>query len=541
MKRVSGFEHGLQSPARPASTDEALPQTTSRAERWRVAWVLWEWCLIREACRLSPYRFLVMATLVALFFLRPNVAPPWKTFSGHDIVNVLFLFAGFLVIVGGCVHAAHAVCWEVSRELRDMVRLTGISPGTLLWCKTLARWWTIFVSIVLLIPFAAFAVTQGGVTIVQLWAEGWWLLMFGLLTAGFAAIASVSSVEADSAATTATAATFFLMLLYHGVFWLSCLALELGYQLLTGNAIQSSRVDVWLASIIDFMWNAAPSTGAYRAMSAPVFHFPLQPTYWLHFLTAAVCLRLASRVMRNRMRISPQWDTSPAAANDEPAAVAAVLRPRCTERPFFWKDTQILSGGPSTQRIADVVHMLFAVAVLSTLTHPNSPQLRPAIAVIAECLAPIVIALRFDALLAAEFRQQTWASLMLLPVDPFVVVRAKLQAALWEQRLIWLPLGLAFVLGLSLQPSLVAMGGVIAALAGIVLCQVSAISRLAPRTWWVGPTQGLLLIGLIAVCVMTWCGNPPWLSFAITVALLLVFIFPAQAWIDHLLRNWTEG
>ena len=70
------------------------------------------------------------------------------------------------------VHASQSICWEVSPELRELVRLTGIGPVTLLCCKSLARWSTIGISVLLLAPLQCFAFAPGGVTATQLHCDG---------------------------------------------------------------------------------------------------------------------------------------------------------------------------------------------------------------------------------------------------------------------------------------------------------------------------------------------------------------------------------
>ena len=60
-----------------------------------------------------------------------------------------------LVVINGCRYSSKAVCMAASHEFRDLVRLTGIDPLTLLGWQSAARWWTVFLSILILLPLAA--------------------------------------------------------------------------------------------------------------------------------------------------------------------------------------------------------------------------------------------------------------------------------------------------------------------------------------------------------------------------------------------------
>ena len=100
-------------------------------------------------------------------------------------------------------HAARAVCWEISTEIRELVRLTGIGPIQLLLCKSLARWISIACSLLVLLPLVLFALTLGGTSMTQVVAYGWGLLMLAVLTASFALLAGVLANSSQNVGTTA--------------------------------------------------------------------------------------------------------------------------------------------------------------------------------------------------------------------------------------------------------------------------------------------------------------------------------------------------
>ncbi len=123
-------------------------------------WVFVQWCLRREA--LNPWNYLeiLFPLSVAGIVSWRELSFRWYPGQGTALLRILFGISASFIFVGGVRHASKAVCWEVSREQRDLVRLTGIEPNTLLWCKSLCRWWTIGLSLLLLFPLAMFSRTM---------------------------------------------------------------------------------------------------------------------------------------------------------------------------------------------------------------------------------------------------------------------------------------------------------------------------------------------------------------------------------------------
>ena len=129
----------------------ATPRTTPANDAHRLGFgvttcVFAEWCLRREAPKWRPsvYRMTLLIPIVLAGLeaatIWPNLRHPGM---GREAVRQLLFIAAVVVFVGGIQFASKAVCWEVSPEMRDLVRLTGLDAKTLLWSKTLACWWTI--------------------------------------------------------------------------------------------------------------------------------------------------------------------------------------------------------------------------------------------------------------------------------------------------------------------------------------------------------------------------------------------------------------
>ena len=89
---------------------------------------------------------------------------------------------------------------------------------------------------------------------------------------------------------------------------------------------------------------------------------------------------------------------------------------------------------------------------------------------------------------------------MLLPVDPCSLLFTKLWVAMWEQRFVVLPVGVAQVALLLAAPAEAYAAGitaVLAPLAGCLMCQMSAINQLLGKKWWVGIVQAVAFIAVL--------------------------------------------
>jgi hypothetical protein len=502
--------------------------------------VFWEWCFRREAFRAGPQIALAMPLVGLEIFIWLFWPQRWHVNQGADVLRVLVGIAAVLIVGGGAVHVSRAFCWEVSPELRELVRLTGIGPITLLCCKSLPRWSTIGLSVLVLAPVLCFARTLGGVTPALVYSCGAALLMLAVLTAGIAMVAGVSATDSENASTTAVMGTLLLMLLYHLMFWFSALIVYLSYGQSTGRWGSIPSGSGWRMPY-DFAWQSAPLIVLIRAGGSPDSLSLLSPSYWIHFLTALFGFRMASVVMINRFRSV----RGPSAKDMEPTAAATKSggsgRPRCSESPHFWKETQILAGGYRSQRFWGLMYLLLALFVLlAGLSGPHEAELSLTLAIIAEIVWPIIFSVRLDALISAEFREQTWQSLMLLPIDRRTLLWAKVKAVAWQQRTVLLPVGLAVAFGLPRAPLAVAATGVIAALAGMIMCQVSAVHYLTPRYWWAGPAQIAAIAVLIVTGVNLWIRVNPWISIFVTVALMVVVVVAIQSYLETKLEAWTE-
>ena len=512
-----------------------------RGERWRIFWVFLRWCLQRESQRLWNYTILMMPVFVSGYLFRNLVLRPYPV-QGPAVLEILLAIGALFLFIGGVRHASSAVCWEVSNELRDLVRLTGIDPAALLWCKSLCRWWTIGLSILLILPLTIYARTIGAISGNQWFAGGCWLLLVTVLTAGFAMVASVSSNRAANAETTAASGSLLLMVVYHIIFWITSALIGVVLPYLNGQMNLSIGSMEYQAARLAM--DCAPFGGVYRGLRSPATFSPLDPTFWVHFITAILCMWAATVVMKNRLRVTTQGD----APIIEPGIVQRRVinrtfsRPRCTDRPFFWKDTYILGAGRWSQAwwtFLSVMGLIFLIG--STIRNVNSVEVMPLVfGIIAVCLLPCVIAVRLDALLTAEIRDNTWTSLMLLPIDPRVPIIAKIQAAAWERKAIFVPVIVGAAIASSWNVTAVFVAATIALLVGILMIEISILNQFYSKSWWVGPVTGVFIVCMVVAIIPFWVVGGVAMGFLLTCLALATIIFCVYAHIVWRLNHWTE-
>ena len=542
-----------------------------------------EWCLQREMPRWLPsvYRmsFLIPALLawLEMAVIWPDLKHPG---AGREAVQHLLWFAAAVVLVGGVQFAAKAVCWELSLEMRDIVRLTGLDAKLLLWSKTLACWWTIAWSLLLMLPLVPFARTLGGVMIDQLLVGLHGLLLLAALTAGFGMLASVLTAGTKNPEKMAASATSLGLLIYNLSFVFLSLSLFWGTWLITG------AVSPELKLVFSRIALCAPAVSVTNALRSPFLFTPSAPAYWMHYLTAIACAALATLVIEFRSRSSvssmeaetaderPSFQPSKmklevsasstsgveqqmvldSASVHSPQHAAIKVRsnsggrPRCSDQPFLWKDIYVLSDerkriNPWTLCYLAATIGLILLGVISTDIADRYRLMGLAIPCIV--VTAVLLSIRFDALLTAEFRDRTWGSLMLLPIDPCDLLQTKLCATLWEQRFGILPVGVAFLAQTLIGPgdAVVALGmtSAIALIASGLLCQMSCINQLLGKAWWVGLCQTIGFITVIVIAFAIWLNCGLWLGFVLTSLFLAIVLGLVQyGCVNRLARGWVE-
>ena len=565
-------------PTEPLTKSTNRPVRGTRWLRFDVTVpVFAEWCLQQEAPRWPP-GFVRLSLLIPVVGAGCLVVWAWPRLrfpvAGTKAIQELLLLAAAVIVIGGIQFASKAACWELSVEMRDIVRLTGLGAATLLWTRTLARWWTIGWSLVLLLPFASFAFTLGSVRSDQLVAGAFGLGMLAALVGGFGMLAGVLSADAKNPEKSASSATWLLLLIYGASFVIvPQLIYWGGYLLFDGEvpaavSLFSRRVGSW-----------QPTSNVINALRSPTLFSPTDAGYWLHFLTAIGCAAAATLVIGFRFRSSVS--SVDLATSDERASVRLSntkmvsddgyscpsglvvednenrtgrsahpprRRPRCSERPFFWKDVYILSD--EGKRLNGWT-LFYIAAAIGVLILSISSQVRPdrelvvVVAILSVVVAILLLAVRFDALLTAEFRDRTWGSLMLLPVDPCKLLLTKLWAAMWEQRFALLPVGAALTaLAISGQQAMIVatvMTCVIASISCCLLCQMSCLNQLLGKVWWISLCQIVGFLAVVIASIAIWASTGLWVGFVLTGAFLVGIVLGVQfACVNPVARSWVE-
>ena len=537
------------------------------------------WSLRHEATRWRP----ALVMLLPLFVAGVLAATTWTTWrwarpmTGRVAMLQLIWVAAVAIGLGGAQYASKAVCWELSREMRDIVRLTGLNAQALLWTKSLTRWGTIGWSLLLLWPLALLAFTLGGVTRDHLVAGAFGLALIAALVGSMAMLAGVLTCNSQNPEKMAANVTVSVLVVYNMSFVAVSQLIYWGWWWTTGD---TAPVELFCRQLTLY----SPSVSVSQALTSPGLFSPLEVGYWMHFVTAAVCAGIASlgmhfqwrgdasdgrlveeeagkdRAVGQRRGFWARYFSSTKRADAEepgglrrPAQTRVLVsrptgRPRCSDRPFFWKDVYVLSEERKRVNWASLFYVLAAIGMAAFLAVIAQAQdfgdAAIFFSIVSIIVASLVISVRFDALLTAEFRDRTWGSLMLLPVDPCSLLYTKFWAALWEQRFVALPVGVAQVALLLAMPTGAYVAGIAAVFAPLgagLMCQMSALNQLLGKKWWVGIVQAVAFIAVLvgAGVLFATCGVAP--GFALTTVFLTVILFATQFWLVHpLARNWSE-
>ncbi|WP_373652430.1 hypothetical protein [Schlesneria sp. DSM 10557] len=490
------------------------------SERVRTGVFLY-WCLQREAVR--GWNFFVLLTPIFLAgVVLKLMAATWYPGLGIHLQRALWGVAAFSLVLGSIRHVSGAVCWEVSDELNDLVKLTGIDPVTLIFCKSLCRWLTILLSLLLLVPLWGFVLTMGPLDTGIAFAAVSWLFLLTVLMSGFALISSVSSKPKGNPDRAAAVATLAWGILYNFLF---------------GFAGAVMGFLDWHQGMVA-MINLTPIVAVTRTLIFPGTFSCLDISYWLHLMTGSICIWRAVLTMQRRFRVTIEGnqiakDTSEV---DLMNSTPHFMRPRCTDRPLRWKDQYILGGGNFSRSCWRVMAFLILIGVVLAIA--KGEALVTGIA--ATCLFILAITVRFDALVTAEFRHQTWNSLMLLPSDPMQVIVEKFRAAVWEFDGLLIPLLCAVMAGTITNPTAMMMVLAIALLFGVLLMQISVITQLYSRNWWAGPSLLLLFIVLIFIIISSWLALSSEVAFSGNLAILIATIVVFHWQVRWKLNTWSD-
>jgi hypothetical protein len=549
--------------------------------KWAVAREFACWAFGYEVTRWRLLLLMLLPLLLSGVFAAvawPAWRPWMRPMTGRMAMIQLIWIALPMAGLGAVQYASKAVCWELSREMRDIVRLTDLSGVTLLWVKTLARWTMIGWSLLLMLPLVCFAFTLGNFGIDRLISTSCGLLLVAGLVGGISMLAGVLTSSSENPEKMAANSAGGIAVAYSMMFSAVSQSLYWGCYFITGKTAPVDELSSLIAS-----WS--PLSTLLLTINGPSFFTPLAPGYWIHLVAGGLFAATASfaahvkwrsdnersqhvgdEVHVPAARVQPKSQlvvaTSVEASSLENATqpipvfqavpqqpVSHSKRPPCSDRPFFWKDVYILSDEGKWLNVWSMFYvmatfllfMIYSFMALST----EFKEVSVFFAILTEILFGLIVSIRFDALLTAEFRDRTWGSLMLLPVDPIKLLFVKLQATLWEQRVAALPLGvshLVLLIGNPIGLTYAGMGIVLGVVSCGLLCQMSSINQLLGKKWWVGPIQAVAFAILLGLSMLAFGVCPLVVGFALTMVLLTTTALVAHfAVVQPLARNWCEA
>jgi hypothetical protein len=505
---------------------------------WQAVWIFAGWCLRRETLKFYPYLAYITPVSIAALFGGFVLARPWQPSQGILLFETLCAVAVVCISIIGARLGSTSVCGELHQDNLDLVRLTGIHPLTLLWCRSLARWLTVTISVLTIFPLMLYARTLGQITTDDWFAAGCILVMTAVFVAGFAMIATVANVTSNNCDVAAPKSTFHFIIFYHCLFQFVN-ALVLGINWCSYQSFVLSQGS-WARNVSDFMTRALPIHLVYQSITEPEFFSPVTVEYWLHMITGVVCALLASWMMTKLFHASSVEKIPALRKTEERQVQASKRRPRCSERPFFWKDAYVLRGTQATPRLILWLVSLGSVVAIIGTAFISDPFLMKLASALTVCLPLFVQIGIFDELLTVEFREQTWVTLMLLPVDRRWIILEKLRAANKETRAAITPVIGSAAIAAYYEPATVAIAIAVASLASILLIEISILNQLNAKFWWFKPIILVSVTIMVAANAAIWIYLKVLIGFLLTMTALMVVIVPVYAYLDWRLRTWAE-
>ena len=118
---------------------------------------------------------------------------------------------------------------------------------------------------------------------------------------------------------------------------------------------------------------------------------------------------------------------------------------------------------------------------------------------------------------------------------------AKIQAAAWERKAIFVPVVVGAAIASYWNVIAVIIAATIALLVGILMIEVSILNQFYSKSWWVGPVTGIIIVLMIAVVIPFWAFYSIASGFVVTILAIATFNFCAYVHINWRLNHWTES
>lgn len=369
--------------------------------------------------------------LIVLFLFAANNR--WNNAPGREFFTVVISFQIAAITLLGLSYFASAVAEEKEEQTLGLLRMTDLSPLSILLGKSTSRLWGALCLLAAQLPFTIIAVTFGGISLGQVVASYCAVGAFAFLLCNLALLGSVISRGVAGAAAFSLVVIGLLLAmvpLLHSLQWL---------------AVSYLHWKVSFDRVADGIWAATPIARLSEVLGTGYKGGAFGWQFGTNLAFGVVCFLLAWAAFQRFCDREPEVASSPVRVAGSTPAGGTVdtggtrLRkgrpPRAWARALVWKDFHYLFGG----RLGFIIRAAAYGATLAydvwELIADGRASSNFGIAALTYRLMPFVFSIDVGLMAArmfrTELRDQTFSALAVLPGTMRDLVRQKVLACLF--------------------------------------------------------------------------------------------------------------
>jgi hypothetical protein len=328
----------------------------------------------------------------------------WTNAPGREFFTGIIVFQMVAVTFVGLSYFASAVAEEKEEQTLGLLRMTGLSPLSILLGKSTSRLCGALLLLAGQFPFTIFAVTLGGVSLRQIVAA---YCTFGAFIFLLCNVALLGSVFARR---TAGAAAFCVVVI--------ALLLGLGPLLWTVPAVWRDFLGIGpaLDRVADVLWRATPVA---RLMEVLGTGYSGAAAGWQVASNLALgigCFLLAWAAFERFCDRAPDGAASSAPSQRRFFGLRLSRPPRPWKNALLWKDFYYLCGGHAAFALRTLAYGCAAIPFfLPKGTWTTFGVFTGIFSTVAPFIFSIDAAIMAARIFRTELRDQTWSALAMLP------------------------------------------------------------------------------------------------------------------------------
>jgi hypothetical protein len=332
--------------------------------------------------------------------------------AGLEFFRVIVYLNLVVLLAASVFYFSTSLTEEKEEQTIGLLRMANVGPGTLIFGKAVPRLIWVLLLLTIQFPFTVLGITLGGMTLTQVTACYWTLFTHVLLIGGVGTFSSSFCRRSGTACVVTIAAMLF--------FYIGSWVLDAVVSGWADAGVLSTPVAAKLGGFAE-KWSEASAFSQAGTIFSLNFEGPIFGIQVVSNTLIALVLFVMAGVLFDFFNAS--LDTT---VSRRPWFHFSWKRNRQSVRvwnsPLAWKDFHFIAGGPASLVVKTVIYA-FVVFVIALLTESGRIDRMTAQGLaITSFWSGIVIAYVEGAFLAAriyraELVDQTWASLLMVPVN----------------------------------------------------------------------------------------------------------------------------